>query len=119
VCRPGGIIRREIVILEILRQTFATHYAKGETLRARRVAIEYRTVIFYKNIINYTLQLPRSPKVCLQMETTIEFGESPRTEQSPQLRVAGLGISEELGDRPLAWELEYHWLWLSMLAAIS
>jgi len=31
-----GTIRREIVILEILRQTFATHYAKGKRLRARR-----------------------------------------------------------------------------------
>ena len=35
-CVARGIIRREIVILEILRQTFATHYAKGKRLRARR-----------------------------------------------------------------------------------
>src|SRR5215467_10443964 len=34
---PGGgtTIRREIVILEILRQTFATHYANGKKLRVR------------------------------------------------------------------------------------
>jgi hypothetical protein len=34
--RGGTTIRREIVILEILRQTFPTHYANGKRLLARR-----------------------------------------------------------------------------------